>query len=207
VTWGTYSTYLIIAVLLVVAPGPDTLVLLRNGLAGGRRGGVLAGAGILVGNLVQGSAAALGLGVLIARSQVLFEILRWAGVAYLAVLAVQALRGAVRGDYSAVENVTRRRGAGVRRFREGFLSNVTNPKVLVMYLSVLPQFLTPGVTTTLDALVLAYTVGILGAVWLGLLLLVVHRVRDWLSRRRVRRTVDAVTGTALLGFGVALASE
>jgi threonine/homoserine/homoserine lactone efflux protein len=168
---------------------------------------VLAGAGILVGNLVQGSAAALGLGVLIARSQVLFEILRWAGVAYLAVLAVQALRGAVRGDYSAVENVTRRRGAGVRRFREGFLSNVTNPKVLVMYLSVLPQFLTPGVTTTLDALVLAYTVGILGAVWLGLLLLVVHRVRDWLSRRRVRRTVDAVTGTALLGFGVALASE
>jgi threonine/homoserine/homoserine lactone efflux protein len=106
-----------------------------------------------------------------------------------------------------VENVTRRRGAGFRRFREGFLSNVTNPKVLVMYLSVLPQFLTPGVTTTLDALVLAYTVGILGAVWLGLLLLVVHRVRDWLSRRRVRRTVDAVTGTALLGFGVALASE
>lgn len=84
---------------------------------------------------------------------------------------------------------------------------MTNPKVLVMYLSVLPQFLIPGVTTTVDALLLAYTVGVLGAVWLLTLVLVVHRVRGWLSRRRVRRSLDAVTGAALLGFGAALAVE
>jgi len=72
---------------------------------------------------------------------------------------------------------------------------------------VLPQFLVPGVTTTLDALVLAYTVGLLGAVYLVVLMTVVHRVRGWLSRRRVRRGIDALTGTALLGFGAALAVE
>lgn len=207
-TWVSYGTYLLIAVALVVAPGPDTLVLLRNALSGGRRGGLLAAAGILAGNLLQGSAAALGLGVLVASSRPLFDSLRWAGVAYLMVLAVQALRGAWRGDHEGLgELAGRRRGQGFRRFREGFLSNVTNPKVLVMYLSVLPQFLVPGVTTTLDALVLAYTVGVLGAAWLLVLLLLVARVHGWLGRRRVRRTVDAVTGTALLGFGVALAVE
>ena len=206
-TWGTYSTYLVIAVLLVVSPGPDTLVLLRNSLAGGRRGGVVAAAGILTGNLAQGTAAALGLGVLIARSHTLFTALRWVGAAYLLVLGVLALRGAWRGDYAAVAEVARRRGGGFRRFQEGFLSNVTNPKVLVMYLSVLPQFLTPGVTTTLDALLLAYTVGVLGVVWLLALVLVVHRVRPLLGRRRVRRTIDTVTGTALLGFSAALVVE
>ncbi|GAA4682587.1 LysE family translocator [Pseudonocardia yuanmonensis] len=207
-TWASYGAYLGIAVLLVLAPGPDTLVLLRNALAGGRRGGLLACAGILAGNLLQGSAAAFGLGVLVASSRPLFETLRWAGVAYLLFLAVQALRGAWRGDYAAfTELVEKRRGQGFRRFREGFLSNVTNPKVLVMYLSVLPQFLVPGVTTTADALLLAYTVGVLGAVWLLALVFVVHRVRAWLGRRRVRRSIDAVTGAALVGFGVALAAE
>jgi threonine/homoserine/homoserine lactone efflux protein len=208
VTWGSYSAYLGIAVLLVLAPGPDTLVLLRNALSGGKRGGLLAAAGILVGNLLNGSLAAFGLGVLVSRSQVLFEVLRWAGVTYLVILAAQALIGAWRGDYAGLADVVeKRRGQGFRRFREGFLSNVTNPKVLIMYLSVLPQFLVPGVTTTWDALLLAYTVGVLGALYLLVLIGLVERVRGWLSERRVRRAIDAATGTALLGFGAALAVE
>lgn len=76
-TWQSYGPYLLIAVLLVLSPGPDTLVLLRNALAGGRRGGMLAAAGILAGNLAQGTAAALGLGVLVAQSHTLFGVLRW----------------------------------------------------------------------------------------------------------------------------------
>jgi threonine/homoserine/homoserine lactone efflux protein len=76
-----------------------------------------------------------------------------------------------------------------------------------MYLSVLPQFLVPGVTTTWDALLLAYTVGVLGALYLLVLIGLVERVRGWLSERRVRRAIDAATGTALLGFGAALAVE
>lgn len=67
--------------LVVLAPGPDTLVTLKNALSGGRRGGLLATSGIFVGNLVQGTAVGLGLGTLIVRSQPLFLMLRWAGVA------------------------------------------------------------------------------------------------------------------------------
>ncbi|ODU00793.1 MAG: lysine transporter LysE [Pseudonocardia sp. SCN 72-86] len=205
-TWTSYSAFLLIAVLLAVAPGPDTLVLVRNALAAGR-GGMWAWTGITLGNLVQGSAAALGLGVLIARSQTLFTVLRWVGAAYLLVLGVQTLWAAWRRDRSALEAITQRPGGSFRRFREGFLSNVTNPKVLVVYLSVLPQFLVPGVTTTFDALLLAYTVAAVGAVWLLGVVVAVHRVRDWLGRRRVRRAIDTATGTALLGFAVAMVAE
>lgn len=207
VTWSVYGSYLVIVVLIVLAPGPDTMVMLKNSLSGGFRGGLLATLGIVTGNALQGSAAALGLGVVIAKSQPVFLTLKWVGAAYLVFLGVQALRFAWRGDYQAVEDVRRARASGFRRFREGFLSNITNPKVLVLYLSVLPQFLDPVRTTTWDALALAYTVAVIGGLWLLALLFFVHRVRAWLKRRRVRRALDGVTGTALVGFGAALALE
>ncbi|WP_020631164.1 LysE family transporter [Amycolatopsis alba] len=207
VTWSSYSSYLIIVVLIVLAPGPDTMVMLKNSLSGGTRGGFLATAGIFVANSVQGTAAALGLGVVIAQSQPVFVTLKWVGAAYLVFLGIQALRGAWRGDYSGVAAAKQQRTSGFRRFREGFLSNITNPKVLVLYLSVLPQFLDPVTTSAWDALLLAYTVAVLGAIWLLTLLFFVHRVRTWLERRKVRRALDGVTGTALVGFGAALVLE
>lgn len=206
VTWNSYGTYLIFVILVVLAPGPDTLVTLKNALSGGKRGGLIASAGIVMGNFAQGTAVALGLGALIVRSQPVFHTLRWAGVVYLCYLGFQALRGAWRGDYAGLDAIGARSGS-FRRWREGFLSNVTNPKVLALYLSVLPQFLDPNTTSTWDALLLAYTVAVLGGLWLLALVLLVHRVRAWLQRRRVRRSLDAVTGTALVGFGVALATE
>lgn len=205
-TWTSYSTYLVFVVLVVIAPGPDTMVTLKNALAGGVRGGLLATAGIFTGNLVQGTAVALGLGTLIVRSQPLFLTLRWAGVGYLCYLGIQALLAARRGDYRRVDELGART-RGFRRWREGFLSNITNPKVLALFLSVLPQFLDPAHSTTADALLLAYTVAVLGGIWLLALLLLVHRVRVVLNRRKVRRALDALTGTALIGFGVALAAE
>jgi RhtB (resistance to homoserine/threonine) family protein len=206
-TWHTYAGFAAMMALLAVMPGPDTMVVLKNALTGGARGGGWACAGISVANFVQGTAAALGLGAVITRSRPVFETVKWLGAAYLVFLGVQALRGAWRGDYEALDDVRNARATPGRRFREGFLSNITNPKVIVLYLSVLPQFLTPGVTGQGDALLLAYTVAALGLVWQVLLLGFVHRVRGWLRRRRVRRAMDGVTGAALLGFGAALALE
>ncbi|GAA5121583.1 LysE family translocator [Haloechinothrix salitolerans] len=204
-SWSEYGSYLVLVVLLVIAPGPDTMVMLKNSLSSGGRGGLASISGIASGNILNGSAAALGLGALVAQSQTLFTVLRWFGVAYLCYLGVQALRAAWRGEYGGDVGAARRSG-GFRCFREGFLSNVTNPKVLVMYLSVLPQFIDPAQTSIAEALLLANTVGVLGAIWLLLLLFVVRRARVWLNRRHVRRSMDALTGTALVGFGAALAS-
>ena len=206
-TWATYGSFLVFAVALVLVPGPDVAVTTRNTLAGGRTRGAWTAVGITSSNAVQGLAAAAGLGALVVRSQPLFEVIRWAGVGYLAYLGVQALRSAVAGRYPADELTagtgTAQRLAG---WRQGFLSNITNPKVLVFYLAVLPQFLTPdsGVPTLV---LLALTHAVLGLLYLLLLVAGMHRARAVLGRRRVRRALDAVTGTVLLGFGVRLATE
>lgn len=202
-TWGTYGTYVLFVVLVLIVPGPDTALVLKNSLAGGRRGGVLTALGIGSGNLVQGVAAALGLSALVVRSEPVFLTLKWAGAAYLGYLGVKALIAAWRGDHRALEPAG---PGGGRRWREGFLGNLTNPKVLVFYLSMLPQFLTPD-STLAESLLLAGTVGVLATLWQLVIVAGVHRVRRWLGRRRVRRTVDGVTGAALLGFGAALAVE
>lgn len=211
-SWAAYGTFAVFALLLTLAPGPDFAVVVKNAVVGGRRAGWWTALGVSTSNVVQGSAVALGLGAVVLRSQPAFEAIRWAGVVYLCWLACQALRAAWRGpgfedpETAGVRAGGGRRGDGVRAWRQGFLSNITNPKVLVFYLSVLPQFLAPG-SPTIDAVVLASTHAVLGLVWLTVLVAGLHRLRAWIGRRRVRRTLDALTGTVLLGFAGRLAAE
>jgi threonine/homoserine/homoserine lactone efflux protein len=209
VSWATYGTFVVFAALVVIAPGPDFAVVLKNSLARGRAAGLFTSLGVVTGCVLQGTAAAFGVGAVIARSQSLFLAIRFVGVAYLCYLGVQALLAARRGDgwaalrHGAITPHPRRFAA----WRQGILANITNPKVLALYLSVLPQFLDHADTPTIDALALAYTHAALGAVWLCALVLFLHRIRPWIQQRRVRRTLDAVTGTALIGFASALAWE
>lgn len=207
-SWSTYATFAAFATIVVLAPGPDTFVVLKNSLVGGRAAGLATSLGICASNTVQGTAAAFGVGALVVRSQPLFEAIRWAGVAYLCVLGVQALRSAWRGEYTrldAVDTLPRRRP--LTHWRQGFVSNITNPKVLAFYLSVLPQFLHPGETRAVDALALAYTHAVIGIAWLLVLVWLLHRMRTLIARRPVRRALDALAGTALVGFAVRLATE
>jgi threonine/homoserine/homoserine lactone efflux protein len=210
-TTANYATFALFALLLTLAPGPDFAVVSRNAVVGGRVAGLWTALGVSASNVVQGSAVALGLGALIVRSQPAFEAIRWAGVVYLVWLGLQALRSAWRGPAQALSDagttpIGPRRGDGFRRWRQGFLSNITNPKVLVFYLSVLPQFLHPG-SPAVDALALAYTHAVLGLSWLSVLVMALHTMRRWIGRRRVRQALDAVTGTVLLGFAGRLATE
>ncbi len=209
VSWATYGTFVAFAAIVVIAPGPDFAVVLKNSLARGRSAGFFTSLGVTTSCLVQGTLAAFGVGVVIARSQALFLAIRWAGVAYLGYLGVQALLAARHGrSWRGAEPAGA--PARTRRFtawRQGFLSNMTNPKVLAFYLSVLPQFLGHAGTPTIDALALAYTHAVLGILWLSALVTFLHRMRPWIERPRVRRSLDAVTGTALIGFASALAVE
>ena len=142
-SWSKYAEFLAFAVVLVMIPGPDFAVVTKNTLVGGRRRGRWTALGVSSSNLVQGTAAAFGLSALIVRIEPLFEAVKWAGVCYLAYLGAQAIRSAVRGNYPPPGEASDT-ARGLAGWRQGFISNITNPKVLVFYLAVLPQFLTPG---------------------------------------------------------------
>ncbi|MFC0028891.1 LysE family translocator [Micromonospora chaiyaphumensis] len=205
-SWSSYASFLVFATVLILVPGPDFAVVTRNTLASGRRRGRWSAIGVTASNAVQGVTAAAGLGTLIVRSQPLFEAIRWAGVAYLAYLGVQAWRSAWRADYPPPAGDAALPGQALTGFRQGFLSNVTNPKVLAFYLAVLPQFVGGGAPVGV-LLAFALSHAVLGLAYLLVLVAALNRARDLLSRRRVRRWLDGLTGMALLGFGARLATE
>jgi threonine/homoserine/homoserine lactone efflux protein len=204
-SWSKYGEFLAFAVVLVLIPGPDFAVVTKNTLVGGHRRGRWTALGVSNSNLVQGTAAAFGLSALIMKVQPLFEAIKWAGVAYLAYLGVQAIRSARRGQYAPLEGdgTAKQNVAG---WRQGFLSNITNPKVLVFYLAVLPQFLTPGAGLGW-LLVLAWSHAAISLGYLLVLVTGLHSARRLLMRRQVRRALDTTTGVVLLGFGARLATE
>lgn len=206
VSWSTYAEFLVFATVLVLIPGPDFAVVVKNTLMAGRRRGRWTAVGICTSNAVQGSAAAAGLSAVVVRAQPVFEVVKWAGVCYLAVLGVQALRSAVRGDYPPLGSGGEPSAHALGGWRQGFVSNVTNPKVLVFYLAVLPQFLRPGAGPGW-LLAFAWSHAVLSLVYLLAVTAGLHRIRGVLSRRRVRRAMDATTGAVLLGFSGRLALE
>jgi len=210
-SWSKYAEFLAFAVVLIVIPGPDFAVVTKNTLVGGRRRGRWTALGVSSSNLVQGTAAACGLSALIVRVQPLFEAIKWAGVAYLAYLGVQAFRSARRGEYAPLDGddaqkTAQKTAQNVAGWRQGFISNITNPKVLVFYLAVLPQFLAPGAGLGW-LLVLAWSHAVMSLAYLLVLVTGLHSARRLLMRRKIRRTLDATTGAVLLGFGAKLATE
>lgn len=197
--------FLAVVVAVVAVPGVDFVITLRNAIGAGRGAGAAAALGIGVASVIQGTLVSVGLGALIVRSQPVFLTLKWLGIGYLFFLAAQALWSARRGhDRNDADRVGVLPGARVRALRQGFLGNITNPKMFVFYLSLLPQFV--GASAPLAAwLAHAWALPLLGTAWLLVVVVLGGTLRERLLRPLTRRITDAVSGTALLGFGFRLA--
>ncbi|GGX26206.1 LysE family translocator [Streptomyces noursei] len=202
--------FTVVAALLTVSPGPDFAVVLRTALGSGRRAALCSALGIAAGCFVWGLAGAVGLTAMLAASQTAYDALRVTGASYLVWLGVQALRGARRrrgADGPADEAAPAVPGSPWRAFRGGLLTNVLNPKVGVVYLSLLPQFIPHGAPVVGTTLLLVAVHAVLGVLWLGGVALAVHRARAVLQRPRVRRRLDQATGGVLVALGAAVGWE
>lgn len=199
------TAFLLLVVTVALVPGLDFALIVRATLLGGRRRGWWTAAGIGIASAVQGLAVALGLGAAIVRIHPLFVAIRWAGVAYLAWLGFAALRTALRGSYddAALPPAAASAWTGLR---QGILCNLTNPKILVFFLALLPQFVGPE-DSLLTWVAHAWLLPLVGTAWLFAVAAFLEVLRGVLLRRAVRRTADAVTGIVLLGFGARLATE
>lgn len=202
-----YAAFLAFAALLAVAPGPDSFLTLRATVVGGRRRGLMTAAGITVAGAIQGTLAATGLGAVLLHAEPVFLTIRWAGVAYLTWLGFSAIRDALQRDGSvwAVGSG----GATIssrRAFRQGFVCNVTNPKVLAFNLAVLPQFVGDGQGLPV-LLAYALTLVVIGTIVLVTLVQLGSLATNRLARPAFRRGVDGATGVVMLGFATALAIE
>jgi RhtB (resistance to homoserine/threonine) family protein len=202
-------TFAIVAALMTVSPGADTFLVVRNTLRGGRDDGWATVAGICSGLFVHALLSALGVSAILAHSSTAFLALKIAGAAYLAWLGVQSLRSAARGSDRAPPAAVAAPGRvpPARSFREGFLTNLLNPKVIIFYLALLPQFLSPGDAALARSLLLTAIHFIEGILWLGFVAWGVDRSRRFFLRPALRRGMDALCGTVLVALGLRLALE
>ena len=198
-----FGAWVALSVLLIVTPGPDTALVVANALRGGRRLASATVFGIAAGTLAWSLAAAYGAGLLLERSEAAFTALRLAGAAYLVYLGLRALlarRPVAPSTAGAVEPPL---GRG---FRQGLLSNLTNAKTGAFFVSVLPQFLGPGVPAwRLTAMLAVYQAVLLA--WLHLYAAGVARAGRSRLGARIREVMARITGAVLVGLGVRLALE
>ncbi len=198
--------FTLVAAVMTMTPGADTLLVVRNVLRGGRRDGFATMLGICSGLYAHALLSALGVSVILMHSATAFTILKIAGACYLVWLGIQSLRAARR---IAAEPDLASAGAGrgpvIRSLREGFLTNLLNPKVIVFYLALLPQFIGPEDAVLQKSLLLAAIHFVEGILWFTLVSILVDRSRQFFMKPRQRRLIDAACGTILVALGLRLA--
>jgi threonine/homoserine/homoserine lactone efflux protein len=198
--------FLVVAAIVIVTPGPDTALTIRNTLFGGRRAGVHTALGVSTGQALWALATAFGVAALLAASEPAFKALKLAGAAYLVYLGAQSLLSALRGT----EHVhTPRTGTTLPAsvaYRQGVISNLGNPKMAAFFLSLLPQF-TSGSATVAPLLALGLVFSTMTLAWLSAYAFAVARAGDLLRRGAVRRILDAAVGAVLVALGVRVAID
>ena len=203
-------TFLIAITLLTVSPGVDTLLVIRNSVRGGFSDGALTSLAICLGLFVHAAVSAGGISLILMQSAWLFALLKLAGAGYLVWLGAKSLLSAYRGGGALKldpDRVIHRRVSAWTSLREGFFSNVLNPKTIVFYMAFLPQFIQPGDPALSKSLFLAGIHFLIANIWQLVLVLMVGRAYRWLSRPRIGRLFDSLTGSVMIFFGVRLGME
>ena len=186
-----------ISIVVIVTPGQDTALTIRNSLLGGRRAGVRTAAGVAVGQAVWALATSIGLAALIVAFEPAFVALKLAGAAFLIYLGAHALLRAIRGGASETREAGRH-----SPFRQGVISNLGNPKMAAFFPALLPQF----ASGFAPLLALGLVFSAMTLVWLTAYAFAVARAGDFLRRSWVRRALDALVGAVLVALGLRVAT-
>jgi threonine/homoserine/homoserine lactone efflux protein len=196
------------AALIVLLPGPDTLVVVRNLLRGGRRRAVSTVTGVLSGLVVWVLAASLGLSAVLRASHTGYDALRYAGGAYLIWIGIQSLRR--RRDTTTDMLPGTSRGYGPllgSGYIAGLATDLLNPKVGVFFITFLPAFVPRGTDVGAATLAFGAIFVVETLVYFAVLIRVADRVVGWMTDPRTRRHLDRGAGLVFVGFGVRLATE
>lgn len=203
-----FGTYVAVAALLIVTPGPDTALVTRNALLAGRRPASFTTLGIGVGSAGWALASVLGIAVLLEKSVVAFTICKLVGAAYLAYLGLRSLSATLRRTMSTpvMTDMQVPQAAPLAErtaFRQGLLGNLLNPKAGAIFATIFPQFISPGDSPPRLVLMLLVYEAIL-LIWLNLYGSLISRAGRSRIGARIRVALQDVTGVVLLALGARL---
>lgn len=200
-----FESFLIAIIILTLTPGLDTALVIRNTTRGGFADGCITSVGVCSGLFVHAILSAVGVSAILAQSAELFNLVKMVGAAYLIYLGITSLRSVLHS--SAPMRIQGSEAAPVQVFRslrEGFLSNVLNPKTAVFYLAFLPQFMNPEQSPLLQSLLMAGTHFVIAMIWQCSLAGALNKAKKLLNSARFMRYMEATTGVVLIALGVKL---
>ncbi|MFI7635323.1 LysE family translocator [Nonomuraea sp. NPDC049400] len=197
---GSVWSFAAVVALLTLTPGLDTALILRTSVLAGRRPAWGVTLGIQAGTLIWGVLTAAGLSALLSASRLGYEILRWAGVAYLVWMGLRMIL-ARQAAHDEPEQAVR----FMSGFTRGLVTNLLNPKVGAFYVAMLPQFIPDGAPHALMGLLLAGVHVAEALLWSVVLIGFASLMSGFLRSPTVRRALDRLTGVVIVGFGIRLA--
>lgn len=203
-----FYLYVFMCIFLIILPGPDTAIVTKNTLTVGRSGGLKTAMGTCCALFIHTSAAILGLSAIIVKSALLFSVFKYVGAVYLIYLGVKALWSLWKKDELANSEMTiDRQFNNSSCFKQGFLTDILNPKVAVFFLTFLPQFVDPGSNTFVPFLIMGITYTALTAIWFLLYVYLINQISAFMKKPKAQNIIEGITGTILIGFGIKLALE
>lgn len=203
-----FYLFVLMCIFLIILPGPDTALVTKNTLILQRIGGLKTALGICCALLIHTSAAVLGLSAIIVKSALLFSIFKFVGAVYLIYLGVKTLWSLRKKEEAAsVEMNTKSQFENTSCFKQGFFTDLLNPKVAVFFLTFFPQFVESGSNTFLPFLIMGITFTVLSAIWLLLYVYLMNQISAFMRKPKAQNIIEGITGTILIGFGIKLALE
>ncbi|XAW90675.1 LysE family translocator [Vibrio sp. CDRSL-10 TSBA] len=202
------EAFLIAITILTLTPGLDTALVIRNTSRAGMVDGCVTSLGICAGLFVHATFSAIGISAILAQSAELFHIMKMIGAAYLIWLGISSLRSLIKtGQGMNVATLSHTELSVKRSLREGFLSNVLNPKTAVFYLAFLPQFINPEHSPLLQSLLMAAIHFVIAMVWQCGLAGALSSAKNLLKNASFMRWMEGTTGLVLVALGVKLLLE
>jgi len=205
------SVFLVMCILLIILPGPDTAIATKNTLTVNRKGGLQTILGSCCGLLIHTCAAVIGLSAIIVKSAYIFAVLKYIGAVYLCYLGIKTLwtLRSIRTQSPVVQDEVSmdHKYSHQSCFKQGFLTNVTNPKVAVFFLTFLPQFVDGTSGTFLPFLIMGLIYTALTVLWFVFYVYLLDRISAFMKRPSTKAVVEGLTGAVLIGFGIKLALE
>ncbi len=202
--------FLAISAVVIVTPGQDTALTVRNTLAGGQKSGVMTALGVASGQAVWALASAVGVVAFLVTSEPVFAAVKLAGACYIVFLGAQSVYAAVRSTHldTAMTGDAKPRGlSAAMALRQGVVSNLGNPKMAIFFASLLPQFAPQDGSAFAGLILLGLIFCTMTFAWLTGYALLVASAGNFLSRPKVRRAVEGVTGTVLIAPGLHIATS
>lgn len=203
-----YFLFVIMSILLIILPGPDTAITTKNTISAGQSAGLKTLFGICCALLIHTLAAVVGLSAIIVKSALLFSIFKYVGAVYLVYLGIKALWSLKNKTTSAgSESTNESKYANKSFFKQGFLTNILNPKVAVFFLTFLPQFVDTGADTFIPFIIMGMTYTVLTAIWSVFYVYLINQISAFMKKPRTQTIIEGLTGAVLILFGIKLALE